>query len=218
MRRADLQGRRFGRLVVEGVHSVAESPCGTKRLKWSCRCDCGRVHAVRGADLTNGVVRSCGCLLSETSRALRLRHGQGGTAAGGKQSREYRSWAHAKKRCSNPAAKDWVNYGGRGIRMCQAWSDDFAVFFAHMGQCPRGKSLDRIDVNGHYEPGNCRWATAIEQASNTRASKFVIYNGERMTVAEASRRSGIPWWTVHHRIYRGWSIERALSEPVRKSK
>lgn len=215
MRRAKLDGQRFERLIVIGVHSVAESPCGTKRLKWLCRCDCGREHVVRGADLVNGLVRSCGCLKDDTARARLTTHGH---TSGGKLSREYNAWHHAKRRCSDPAVKQFADYGGRGIRMCARWVESFEAFLADMGPCPKGKTIDRIDNDGNYEPGNCRWATRTEQNNNTRASRFVVWNGERMTVAEASRRAGIDKMHVYSRLKIGWALERALSEPVRRSK
>lgn len=213
MRRAELSGKRFGRLVVVAAHSVAESPCGTKRLKWLCRCDCGGEKVVRGADLTNGLVRSCGCLLSETTRARMTTHGQ---SRRGRTTPEYTSWAHAKKRCSNPDDAAFKDYGGRGIRMCEEWANSFEAFFRDMGPRPKGRSLDRIDVNGHYEPSNCRWATRREQHNNMRTSRYVVVGSERLTVAEASRRAGMAAYVVYSRLKLGWSIERALSDPVKK--
>lgn len=211
MRRAELVGKRFGRLVVRRLDSVAESPCGTKRLKWFCDCDCGRSHVVRGADLVNGLVRSCGCLKADLLREKLTTHGH----TAGKVSPEYTAWAHAKRRCSDPTEPYFRDYGGRGIRMCQEWADSFEAFLAHMGPRPKSKTLDRIDVNGHYEPGNCRWATRVEQNSNTRTNRRVVLNGETLTVAEASRRAGISASVVYGRLNLGWSLERALSEPVK---
>jgi hypothetical protein len=213
MRRAILDGKRFERLTVLRVHSVAKSPCGTKRLKWLCRCDCGNEHIVRGADLVNGLVRSCGCLKDELARARLTTHGHTG---GGKVSKEYNAWHHAKRRCSDPSESQFCDYGGRGIRMCQRWADSFEAFLADMGPCQSGKSLDRIDVDGHYEPDNCRWATRLEQMNNMRTSRYVVLDGKRMTVAEASRLRGIRSYLVYGRLKSGWSIERALSEPVKK--
>lgn len=123
---------------------------------------------------------------------------------------EYQAWAAAKKRCGNPRDAGYHNYGGRGIWMCQAWVESFEVFWADMGPRPQGCSLDRIDANGNYEPGNCRWATRVQQANNTRASRRVVLDGESVTVAEASRIAGIDPSLVYGRLNNGWEIHEAL--------
>lgn len=208
MRRANLLGQRFGRLVVVALEGTVQSPGGTKRLAWRCQCDCGQSHVVRGADLVRGVVKGCGCLRGEIAGARFRTHGQ-------TRAREYRAWADAKKRCSNPGATSYRNYGGRGIRMCDTWASSFEAFLHDMGTCPTGHELDRIDVNGHYEPGNCRWIPRAEQSSNMRKNRYVEWNGERLTVMEASRRAGISPYVVYGRLDLGWPVERALSEPVK---
>lgn len=106
---------------------------------------------------------------------------------------EYVVWSGMKERCLNPSNTTFADYGGRGITICARWLDSFESFFADMGPRPPGTSINRIDNNGNYEPGNCRWATPKEQAGNTRRSIIVDWQGERMTVAECARREGLPY-------------------------
>jgi hypothetical protein len=119
-----------------------------------------------------------------------------------------------KARCTRTTHRYYADYGGRGITVCERWLD-FAAFYEDMGQRPgSGFSLEREDVNGNYEPGNCRWATWRDQNKNRRDNRFVILDGERVHLAEAARRRGINYNTVRQRLHRGWTMERALSEPV----
>jgi hypothetical protein len=120
------------------------------------------------------------------------------------------SWASAKGRCTDPGNQAYANYAGRGITMCDRWANSFEAFLADMGRRPPGTSLDRIDNDGPYAPGNCRWATRQEQNSNQRTNRRVILRGESVTVAEASRRAGIASYLVYGRLNHGWTLERAL--------
>lgn len=135
-------------------------------------------------------------------------------------SRLYSIWSGLKSRCLNPNSPQFKNYGGRGIKVCHRWRNGgdgksgFECFLADMGERPSAKhSLDRIDTNGDYEPGNCRWATAREQNNNTRANRIVEFDGERMSISMAIERSGIstPHGTVYTRLARGWPLERAIT-------
>lgn len=165
MKMIDRSGKRFGRLVA--VEPFPMKRNGRSQVYWSCNCDCGVTLFVNATSLARGLTRSCGCFRSDVTRERSITHGHG---VGRTRTREYRSWLHAKGRCFNSTDAKFRIYGGRGITMCREWRDDFSAFFRHMGKCPRGRTLDRIDVNGHYEPGNCRWATPKEQAANTRAA------------------------------------------------
>lgn len=115
-----------------------------------------------------------------------------------------------KKRCLNPAERYYFNYGGRGITVCARWLHSFENFYADMGPRPAGASIDRIDSNGNYEPGNCRWATRHEQARNMRSNRRVTIDGETLTVAEWSLRSGIGQATIGVRIRNGWEARAAV--------
>jgi hypothetical protein len=132
---------------------------------------------------------------------------------GHSKSREYRIWSDAKKRCYNPRNKSYPTYGARGITMCDEWRQDFARFFADMGRCPVKHTIDRIDNDGPYSKSNCRWSTRAIQNSNTTRNHYIEFNGERHTLAHWARAVGMKHTMLLHRLSRGWSIERALTEP-----
>lgn len=136
---------------------------------------------------------------------------------GMRHSAEYRSWMAMKDRCLNPRGQFFHLYGGRGISVCKRWSDSFKAFFADMGPRPSvDMSLDRIDCNGNYEPGNCRWATDTQQSRNRRGYNSIItFHGQERTVSEWAEVLGIPSSNLGWRIRSGWSAERALTEPYR---
>jgi hypothetical protein len=156
----DISNQRFGRLL-------AIEPTGEKRWGvtiWRCICDCGAEKTAAVNSLKSGLVQSCGCLLSETARKRKTTHGMYKTPV-------YQSWDSMIQRCTNPATKKFSDYGGRGIAVCERWLA-FENFYADMGDRPEGHTLDRINVNGNYEPGNCRWATAKQQSRNKRTTKL----------------------------------------------
>jgi hypothetical protein len=159
--RMDLVGKRFGRLVVIDVADV-DLP---KRLAWNVVCDCGNKRVVNGRDLITRNTSSCGCLRVDTSRASMTTHG---AASLRPYTAEYRAWMAMKTRCLNRNTKAFKDYGGRGITICPRWLDSFENFLADMGKRPDGLSLDRMNNDGNYEPGNCRWATRREQRLNCR--------------------------------------------------
>lgn len=130
-----------------------------------------------------------------------------------KRSREYVSWRSMIDRCTNPRSPNYVRYGGRGITVCPEWRASLAVFVADMGPRPEGTSLDRINNDGNYEPGNCRWATPKQQTNNARSNVFVEIGGERMTFAEASKRFGVPALRLRERVKKGWPSEMLLIPP-----
>jgi hypothetical protein len=155
-------GVRIGRLtVIERAGSVRSPTTGQVRATWRARCDCG-VEVVRQSAVLwrmDGNA-SCGCLQRENLSARRTKHGMA-------DSRTWISWASMRRRCEKPGVHNFKHYGGRGISVCERWRE-FSNFLADMGERPPGKSLDRIDVNGNYEPSNCRWATQQEQCRNRR--------------------------------------------------
>ena len=126
----------------------------------------------------------------------------------------YRVWRTMLARCENPSNEKFPAYGGRGIKVCERWHD-FVAFLVDMGERPSAThSIDRIDVNGDYEPSNCRWATPVEQARNTRANRVVTYDGIEAPLAAHCERLGLDYKRVHGRLARGWPVDRAFNEPV----
>ncbi len=186
-----LVGRTFGQWTV-----VASAEKRGALRCWHAVCACGTRSEVYGASLLRGASLSCGCLRSAAS-AVRMRtHGQTGTTA-------YATYASMLARCENPNARAFARYGGRGITVCARWRD-FAVFLADMGPKPSpSHSIDRIDNDRGYEPGNCRWATKKEQARNTRANLLIEIDGVTRCAAEWQEIAGIPQQTLNNRYRRG---------------
>jgi hypothetical protein len=154
----DITGQRFGRLTV-----IQRAPYDAfKGTSWECLCDCGNRRTVFGPDLKNKRIVSCGCFRRENSRKLNTTHGDSTTV-------EYEAWCGMKRRCTKSDEPDWKLYGGRGIKVCDEWINDYPAFLAHIGRRPSPEhSIDRIDNDGNYEPGNVRWATPKEQRNNQR--------------------------------------------------
>jgi hypothetical protein len=164
----DITGKRFGRWKVLAVHPERRrygKDSHAITVLWRCRCDCGVESIVFGCNLRRGLSKSCGCAAHEATRKRNTKHGH---AVRGQPTRAYVAWQHLKQRCLNPNNKDYANYGGRGIGIYPDYCNDFLAFFADVLDPPDGLSLDRINVNGNYEPGNCRWADAATQRVNQR--------------------------------------------------
>lgn len=197
-------GDRFGRLVVIGP-SVGKYA----RVHYRCLCDCGVEKDVPGRSLLGGDARSCGCYKMDVLLSRNISHGYSRT-------RTYQIWCAMKRRCYSHLCKEYENYGGRGISICERWRSYFENFLSDMGECPSNKhSIDRIDNNGNYEPSNCRWATSKEQGNNTRRNVRIEYNGEMKTIAEVADLVGIPYRTIYYRIFSyGWNPKMAYSTPV----
>lgn len=204
----DLTGQRFGRLVVLA--------CAGKnrynRLLWHCRCDCGRDTTVIGNHLRNGNTQSCGCLHRDTVIARITTHGMTHT-------RTYRLWRGMINRCMNPKADNYARYGGKGVTVCDEWRTDFQSFYDHVSVLPQfgkaGYSLDRINNEHGYEPGNVRWATASQQNRNKQASRLISWNGKSQCLADWATELNLPERILADRLGKlGWDAARAFSTPV----
>lgn len=182
-KRLDLAGQKFGRLTVLEFAYVKN-----RNSYWKCICDCGNIYTVEGQHLKNGHTKSCGC----------IRHGKSNT-------RLHKIWTGMKDRCYNKNCKDYSRYGGRGILICDEWRNDFMKFYtwAIANGYSDELSIDRIDVDGNYEPSNCRWATLAKQNRNMRTNIKIEYQEKKMCLAEASRLSGISQYTLYGRYKRG---------------
>lgn len=209
-KRIDFQGRKFGRLQPISLAYVRVTPNGSRKHYWLCQCDCGEEVVVWAGGLPNGQTRSCGCLRREMIAAKNYKHGLAKTP-------EYEAWCEMKKRCSLITTNGYANYGGRGIKVCDLWQSSFEAFLADVGVKPSNMhSLDRIDTNGDYEPGNCRWSTKEEQSNNQRKNVHLTLNGTTRTASQWARVLKIKPSIIADRKRSGWSDERALTEPVRK--
>lgn len=199
-------GNRYGRLLVL-------SPAGNQlgRVQWECQCDCGQIAIVSGCALRGGGTKSCGCISIETTKANRTTHG---ATANYTRPPEYKVYAGIKRRCYNRNEKAYPFYGGRGIKMCERWRNDFAAFLSDMGPRPSDKhSIDRFpNHKGDYEPSNCRWATFEQQMNNRQNNRIVEYQGSGMTIAQLSRKTGINYHTLYRIIVtNGMNADSAIA-------
>lgn len=175
-------------------------------------CDCGGTKVLRPNNLTNGKTSSCGCLKHQMMSERRLRHGESSWFGATK---EYQLWKAMRQRCENPKHIAYPHYGGRGIRVFSAWRKSFKAFLADVGRAPSPQhSIDRINVDGHYEPGNVRWATSSEQARNRTTTRRIEWAGASRTPAEWDAVLGLRRGTTAQRLRIGWTVERTLTTPA----
>lgn len=198
---AELAGQKFGRLTV--LSRAENNKHGNRR--WSCRCDCGEATLTTSAKLLSGHTASCGCITTERI----TKHGM-------HKSTEYGIWAQMIDRCYNAnAGGKYDRYGGRGIQVCDRWREGFANFYADMGPRPSLEhTIDRRDNAGPYSPENCEWATWHEQYRNRRQTVWIEFQGEKLCQKDWCRRYGLDEATFAARLKRGWTLERALTEPA----
>ena len=191
----NLVEQKFNKLLV--ISRAENTKQG--RAQWNCKCDCGNSLIVRGSYLLNGHTQSCGCLRKEKSSELNTVHGKTNTKI-------HAVWKSMKQRCFDENIKNYEIYGGRGITVCDEWKHDFQSFYDYVSQLPHygeeGYSIDRINNNGNYEPGNVKWSTRKEQARNRRSCRYIYYEGEFMTVAELSEKTGVPARKLYSKLYK----------------
>lgn len=204
MKFIDLCGRRFGRLVATKYLGRMVRPGTTfKTSYYECMCDCGTPHTVAATALRYGRTESCGCS---------KRHYEFGkpsySRSGKSRTPEYMAWINIRRRCYDKSCAYYPKYGGRGIEMHAPWIHSFAEFYAYVGDRPSpAHSIDRIDNNGHYAPGNVRWATRSQQCRNRRSSRWLTMDGVTRTMVEWAEHLGIPYAVMKSRIRHGWTLE-----------
>lgn len=206
-------GQKHGRLTVGPGQKLWTSPSGEKTFTLlECNCECGGQTYATITSLKSGNTGSCGCLKIERIKLSRTTHGHNRP---GRKTRTYNIWALMRQRITSPTAGSYNYYGGRGIKCAERWSS-YENFLEDMGECPEGLSLDRIDVNGNYEPGNCRWVTHKEQCQNKTNSRFITVDGETLTISIWSDRTGLSFRTIASRLRLGWPPDKAVKTPSRK--
>ncbi len=217
--RVDIKNRRFGRLIAINPTPDRDS---CQSVIWKCKCDCGNTILVSARQLTSKTgTHSCGCLQKEKARKnLEENHKSGRDAPAYKhgkyKSRIYNTWINMKARCYNPNATRFLQYGGRGIKVCEMWKKDFQAFYdwAVLNGYQDNLTIDRIDNNGDYTPDNCRWVDNKRQQNNTSHSRMISYGEKTQTLQEWSAELGINYKTLQKRL-NAWDIEKALSYPVK---
>ena len=205
MGKYNLIGHRFGQLVV-----VKELPANKHgEVVWLCNCDCGNTHIATSYNLLRGRTTKCKkCMFVQIAKA--------NTTHGGKPKRLHEIYTNMKTRCHNPNYELWNRYGGRGISICREWEESFVAFrdWALNNGYSDDLQLDRIDNDGDYCPENCKWSDRVEQANNRRTNRILVLHGQKDTMANWARRTGLPYWLIQNRLDKhGWSEERTLTTP-----
>lgn len=202
----EMIGKQYGRYTVIGKEKRDGS------IFWKCRCSCGNIRYVNGGDLRQGKTKSCGCYRNDWAKTASRKHGLSHT-------RVYYIWQDMRRRCNDSKEKEYQNYGGRGISVCDDWNKSFEVFYkwAVENGYTDELTIDRIDVNGNYEPSNCRFVTFKEQMNNRTDNHYLTFNSETHTISEWSEITGIQYATLKDRVNKlHWTTDDALTKPVRK--
>ena len=206
MKRIDLSGKRFGKLTVQRIASAENGI-----IVWECLCDCGNVSLVRGSNLRTGAVKSCGC--SKRTSPRNRTHGES-------QSKLYRHWKSMIYRCTRPSDRAYKWYGGRGIKVCDEWQT-YEGFkdWVQRTRPDETYTVERVDVDGDYCPGNCTWIPMSKQANNRTSCVRICHKGVTKNLTEWCRELGLEYKLVHNRMFKlGWDFERAISTAVDTSK
>lgn len=205
-------GDQFGRYVVIAKDKLIRysNHSSTSNQTWLCRCDCGKIVTVRQSNLVTGHSKSCGCWSNEL-KSQRRTHGESN------KTKEYSIWLGIRRRCCEETYHAYGNYGARGIKMYEPWRVSYKEFLnyvlVNIGRCPTlWHSIDRINNDGNYEPGNIRWATAMEQSRNKRINVWIEFNGKKMILQDWANEYGILSDTLAWRLKHGYKIEDALSQ------
>lgn len=211
-RRTDISGMKFGKLTAIKKVGYGVDKDGKRYALWQCKCDCGGEKIANQHTLIDGKIKSCGC--------LRKRDYSCNTSHGKSRTRLYHIHNSMKDRCNNPNDQHYKNYGGRGIKVCDYWNgkDGFLNFYVWSMQngYKENLTIDRIDVNGNYEPSNCRWATTEQQANNKRTNKRYEVNGESLLIKEVAEKYNISVHTLRARIKRGLTMQEAVNHKKRR--
>lgn len=195
-------GKLCGQLTI-----IGQATDQGKQKRYLCLCSCGNTKTVQHSHLHSGHTKSCGCLKTKSIIDRLTTHGHSFSTT-------YKAWQNMKIRCNNKSHKSWPDYGGRGITVCGCWSRSFKSFLTDMGQKPDGMELDRINNDGNYEQGNCRWTTHSINTRNRRSNVLITFNGTTLTLIEWSEKTGISFKALRHRIARGWTVERLLTQKM----
>lgn len=210
----DISDQTFGSIKVLGFAGEDRTTKQVRNLWW-CRCGCGNVFKTRGDHLKSGNTTNCGCVRRISVGNACRTHGH---CINRLNTAEYRIWSAIIQRCECVTHRAYEYYGGRGIVMCARWRESFEAFFSDMGSRPsKDHSIDRKDNSGNYEPGNCHWATRLQQMQNTRHNHFITFQGTTLCVTEWARRIGMRPETLFSRLSKSkWSVERSLTTPLNK--
>lgn len=212
MKQKDLTGMRFGRLTVVKKVEAYHRKDGKTESRYLCRCDCGTEKILQGRYLTGGDTKSCGCLRSETQRKRRKTHGMTNT-------RIFHIWDGMINRCRNDR-KNTKHWHGKEIEVCTEWLGEHGFNNFYNWSIKNGYAenltIDRIDVDGNYEPSNCRWVDYGIQNNNSANNVKIEYKGESKTIAEWAKEYGINYQTLYSRLKNGWGIDKALNKSLKK--
>lgn len=208
MKKLNLLGNRYGKLVVIADAGSKLGSCGKKFTKWLCQCDCGNQKEILTSSLLRGGTLSCGCLKQNCHRT----HGFS------KKERLYVIWQGMKKRCLNKNNHAYKYYGSRGISVCDEWISSYENFrnWSLQNGYKEDLTIDRIDTNGNYEPNNCRWTNMAQQNDNKRVTYRFELDGNQYTITELSKKFNLKRSVIYYRLFRlGWNLNDAITKPVK---